>query len=151
MTQPSQHPVEPVKEQRFSFSHVDEHGRTFEGVFRYVRPSLRDLLRIEAEKQRLAEGQPLDREFLVLASMMARLKVVLREVPSWLRWDELSDLAVVTRLSEEVDRIEGAWFPGRDAGGSGASAGAASGAGAEPAVPAPAMVDPEVPAATHVR
>lgn len=146
MSEPRQ-AAEPLREKRFSFSHVDRAGRTLEGVFFYRRPSLRDLLRIEAEKARLCEGQALEREFLILASMMARLRVVLREVPKWLKWDELEDLTVVTRLSEEVDRIEGDWFRRDDAGGGGEGAGARAGADADRAVPAPPVVGPEVQSA----
>lgn len=137
-------PTEPAREKRFSLEHVDRQGKTWAGVFFYRRPSLRDLLRIEAEKSRLCEGQSVDREFLVLASMLARLKIVLREVPAWLRWDELEDLDLLTRLSEEVDRIEGDWFRRDDASGSGADAGARAGAGAQRGVPAAAVVGPQV-------
>ncbi len=144
-------PAEPVREQRFSISHQDRQGRTREGVFLYRRPSLRDLLRIEAERARLCEGQPVDREFQVLASMLARLKVVLREVPTWLRWDEVEDLGLLTRISEEVDRLEGDWFRGDDAGGGGATAGARTSERADAALPAAALVGAEVRPSAHQR
>ena len=149
MPSEAKQPGEPIREKRFSLQHVDPHGRTFEGMFFYRRPSLRDLLRIEAERARLCEGQALEREFLVLAAMIARLKVVLREVPRWLDWDDLDELSLVTRLSEEVDRIEGEWFRGDDAGGGGPDAGAPARPRAERAVPAAPVVGPEVPAAAH--
>ena len=137
-------PSEPVREKRFSHQHIDRQGKTWEVVLFYRRPSLRDLLRIEAEKARLCEGQAVDREFLVLASMLARLKVVLREIPAWLRWDELEDLELVTKLSEEVDHIEGDWFRRGESGGSGEDPGARAGAGAERAVPPAAVVGAQV-------
>ncbi len=143
--------TEPVREKRFSLSHVDGSGRTWDGVFLYRRPSLRDLLRIEAEKARLTEGQTVDREFLVLASMMARLKVVLPDVPAWLRWDEIEDLGLLTRLTEEVDRIEGDWFRGDDAGRGSAGVGAPASARAERVPPAAPVVGREVPAAADQR
>ena len=143
MTEPV-NAAEPVREKRFAFSYADPRGKLWEGAFFYRRPTLRDLLRIEAERARLCEGQPLDREWLVLASMIARLKVVLREVPAWCRWDELEELGIVTRLSEEVDRLEGSWFRGDDAGEGGASGGAHAGADAKRAVPAPPVVGGQV-------
>jgi len=149
MPSEARQPGEPIREKRFSLQYVDPHGRTYEGTFFYRRPSLRDLLRIEAERARLCEGQALEREFLVLAAMIARLKVVLREVPRWLDWDDLDELSLVTRLSEEVDLIEGAWFRGDDAGGGGEDAGAQARPRAERAVPAAPVVGPQVPAAAH--
>ena len=144
-------PVEPVREQRFPMSHLDRQGQTREGVFLYRRPSLRDLLRIEAERTRLCEGQPVDREFQVLAGMLARLKVVLREVPAWLRWDELEDLELLTKLSEEVDRLEGAWFRGDDADRGGAQPGTSARGHAGDAVPAATLVGSEVQPSAHQR
>ena len=144
-------PAEPVREKRFSFEHVDPGGARHSGVFFYRRPTLRDLLRIEAERQRLCEGQTLDREFAILAAMLARLKVVLPEVPRWLRWDEVDDLGLLTRLNEEVDRLEGSWFRGDDAARGGAEPGAPARARADGAVPAAPLVDAEVQPSGHER
>jgi hypothetical protein len=147
----SSQPIEPAREKRFSFSHVDRHGQTWEGVFLYHRPNLRDLLRIGAERARLCEGQPVEREFLILAGMLARLKVVLREVPRWLRWEDLEEIELVKRLDEEVDRIEGAWFRGDDAARGGEEPGARAGAGQGRPVPVAPVVGAEVPASAHQR
>ncbi len=102
--------TEPVREKRFHFRHEGADGRVLEGQFLYRRASLRDLLRIEAEKARLTEGQSLGKEYQVLAAMLAHLRVVLREVPKWLDWDTLDDVAFVMRLHEEVSRYEASWF-----------------------------------------
>ncbi len=142
---------EPIREKRFPFQHLDRQGKTWDGVFFYRRPSLRDLLRIEVEKARLCEGQAVDREFLVLAGMLARLKVVLREVPAWLRWDELEDLDLLARLHEEVDRIEGDWFRRGDAGGGSAEPGARANTGEKRAVPAAPVVGAQVRASADQR
>ena len=144
-------PTEPVREKRFSFSLHDPGGRLHEGVFLYRRPNVRDLLRIEAERARLCEGQPLEREWQILAGMLAQLRIVLREVPPWFRWDELEDVGLVTRLYEEVARIDGAWFRRDDEGGGGEDARARAGARADVVVPAPTVVGAEVPPATHER
>lgn len=144
-------PTEPVREKRFSFSWQEPGGRLLEGVLLYRRPTVRDLLRIEAERARLCEGQSLDPEWQILAGMLAQLKVVLREVPPWLRWDELEDVGLVTRLYEEVARIDGAWFRRDDGAAGGAGAGAAAGPRADDAVPAAPVVGPEVRPAAHQR
>jgi hypothetical protein len=143
--------TEPMREKRFSLTYVDPRGRSQDGVFLYHRPSLQDLLRIEAEKARLLEGQVVEKDFLILAFMMARLKVVLREVPAWLRWDEVEDVGLVTRLTEEVDRLEGDWFRGDDARGGSPGAGAREAARAERAAPAAAVVGGQVPPAADQR
>lgn len=143
--------MQPEREKRFHFSHTDPDGRVLEGVFLWRRPTLRDLLRIEAERVRLCEGQALEGEFLVLATFLARLKVVLREVPAWLVWDELDELALVSRLHAEVMRLEDAWFRRGDARGGGPGAGARAGANEAAGVPAAPLVGAEVSPPAHER
>ncbi len=144
-------PTEPVREKRFPFSLHDPGGRPRDGVFLYRRPNVRDLLRIEAERARLCEGQPLEREWLILAGMLAQLRIVLREVPPWFRWDEVEDVGLVTRLYEEVARIDGAWFRRDDDGGGGEEPRAPASTPADDVVRAPAVVGAEVRPATHER
>lgn len=143
--------TEPSRELRFSFSYADARGRTWEGVFLWRRPTVRDLIRIEAERARLCEGQALDPAYTVLATMLARLKVVLRETPTWCRWDELEDPRLITQLHEEVERIEQEWFRWLEPRGGGEEPGAAAGPRGGAAVPAAPVVDPQVPAAADVR
>lgn len=125
-------PEEPLREKVFTITHVDAHGKTFTGAFRWVRPTLRDHLRIAAEQHRLSEGLELDVEYRGLAAMLAHLKVVLREVPKGWSWDEVEDPALLAAIFDEVRRLEERWFRGGgdDAGAGGAAAGAPAPAGA---------------------
>jgi hypothetical protein len=140
-----------LREKRFSFSYADAQGKVWEGVFFWRRPGLRDFLRIEAERARLCEAQLLGPDFEALATMMSRLKIVLREVPAWLLWDELDDLGLLKHLHREVTQLEEAWFRRHESHGGGPDPGAPSGEEAQPGVRAPQVVVPQVRAAADQR
>ncbi len=122
---------EPIDEKCFPFHYVDSTGKVWEGTFHYRRPGLRDLLRIEAERTRLCEGQALDPEYRALASLMARLKIVLRVVPKWLDWDTLRDVGLLGALGRQVEETDTGWFQG------GAQPGGGSPPGGAPTSPGP--------------
>ena len=139
-------PGEPVREKRFSISHVDSDGCAREGSFLYRRSSYRDRFRIGAELQRMTEGLVLGDGLMNEAAMFAWLKTVVREVPPWFQWDAVEE-GLLLRIFEEVDRIDGAWFRRHDAARSGASPGPGAPAGEERAAPVAPVVGAEVPPA----
>jgi len=112
-TVPAYETTEPLREKRFTIRHertTGKPGQVVEGEFLWQRPTLRDLVRIEAEKARLTEDTQLPREHRVLAEILAHLKVVLKETPPWWDWHELDDMALVLKVNKEVEVFERAWF-----------------------------------------
>jgi hypothetical protein len=106
----NQVPIEPVREKVFTIEHTDARGQTSRLVFKWARPTIRDLVRIAAEVHRVTEGQDLKGMAQDFAYMLAYCRVVLKETPKGFSWDEVDEGDLLARIFVEARTLEDRWF-----------------------------------------